>query len=406
MSGCRCRRGPRDSRSRVAQAEHAGAGVHPADECRHRPAAHVGKRVRRVVARDHQQALHQLADGDVLVRLQVDAGLPDPQPRFPDRDRVGQLLRPGRERDRGHQLGQASDRQLEVRAPRPHHPPGLRVDHDAAADVDALHPGGRRVAAFRGGSAAFSWRAALGCPCPPSEANGSGHRRHDGAQRLAARGPGLGRVPACLVQHHAGGGDGAQQHSQNQQPEQRATETRPVRRLDEGERGRHPSSRVARVGRRHDATAPDATFDLVERLAEPDVTPASGTAVALVVEVALALITKAASRSAATWAGSGGVLAQADNLRERVLRCGEAVELSYVAAMEALAGEGGEGVLEGRLGPPSRLSSISPLRPRPRRSWPPRRRRAAIPPTGPTQRSRRCSATPRSGLARTSSSST
>ena len=25
----------------------------------------------------------------------------------------------------------------------------------------------------RGGSAAFSWRAALGCPCPPSDANGS-----------------------------------------------------------------------------------------------------------------------------------------------------------------------------------------------------------------------------------------
>ena len=103
------------------------------------------------------------------------------------------------------------------------------------------------------------------------------------------------------------------------------------------------------MARRHDATAPDATFDLVGRLAEPGVTPASGTAVALVVEVALSLITKAASRSAATWAGSGGVLAQADNLRERVLRSGEAVELSYVAAMEALAGESGEGVLEERL---------------------------------------------------------
>ena len=71
------------------------------------------------------------------------------------------------------------------------------------------------------------------------------------------------------------------------------------------------------MARRHDATAPDATFDLVDRLAEPGVTPASGTAVALVVEVALSLITKAASRSAATWAGSGGVLAQADPARAR-----------------------------------------------------------------------------------------
>lgn len=103
------------------------------------------------------------------------------------------------------------------------------------------------------------------------------------------------------------------------------------------------------MARRHEATAPDATLDLVERLAAPDVTPAAGTAVALVVEVALSLITKTATRSAATWAGSGGVLAQADNLRERVLRCGEAVELSYAAAMEALAGASGDGVLEERL---------------------------------------------------------
>ena len=103
------------------------------------------------------------------------------------------------------------------------------------------------------------------------------------------------------------------------------------------------------MARRHEATTPDATLDLVERLASPDVTPAAGTAVALVVDVALSLITKAAARSAATWAGSGGVLAQADNLRERVLHCGDAVELSYVAAMEALAGESGDGVLEERL---------------------------------------------------------
>jgi formiminotetrahydrofolate cyclodeaminase len=103
------------------------------------------------------------------------------------------------------------------------------------------------------------------------------------------------------------------------------------------------------VARRHEATVPDATLDLVERLAAPEVTPASGTAVALVVEVALSLIIKAATRSAATWAGSGGALAQADLLRVRVLRCGGAVELSYVAAMEALAGEAGDGPLEERL---------------------------------------------------------
>jgi formiminotetrahydrofolate cyclodeaminase len=104
------------------------------------------------------------------------------------------------------------------------------------------------------------------------------------------------------------------------------------------------------VGRRHEATGEDATSALVDRIASPDVTPASGTAVALVLELALALVNKTASRSAATWPGSGGALAQIDRVRERVQRCGEAVELSYAAAMEALAGEAGaDGVLEERL---------------------------------------------------------
>lgn len=101
--------------------------------------------------------------------------------------------------------------------------------------------------------------------------------------------------------------------------------------------------------RRHDATEPDATLALIERLAAPGVTPASGTAIALVVDAALALVTKAAARSADTWAGSGGALAQADAVRNRVLSCAEGVELSYCAAMEALAGATGDEMLAERL---------------------------------------------------------
>lgn len=103
------------------------------------------------------------------------------------------------------------------------------------------------------------------------------------------------------------------------------------------------------MGRRHEATSADVTSALIDRLAAPDVTPASGTALALVVEIALALVTKAASRSAATWAGSGGALAQADALRRRVERSAGAVELSYASAMEALGGDAGGDVLADRL---------------------------------------------------------
>jgi len=103
------------------------------------------------------------------------------------------------------------------------------------------------------------------------------------------------------------------------------------------------------VTRRHDATEPDATLALIERLASPAVTPASGTAIALVLSTALALITKAALRSAPSWPGSGGALAQADALRVRVERSADAVELSYSSAMEALEGEAGDGVLADRL---------------------------------------------------------
>ena len=102
------------------------------------------------------------------------------------------------------------------------------------------------------------------------------------------------------------------------------------------------------MARRHEATG-DAVLGLVDRIASPAVTPASGTAVAVVLELALALVTKTATRSAATWPGSGGALAQCERLRARILRCGEAVELSYAAAMEALGKPDGEGVLEDRL---------------------------------------------------------
>lgn len=101
--------------------------------------------------------------------------------------------------------------------------------------------------------------------------------------------------------------------------------------------------------RRHDATVPDATLGLIERLGGPGVTPASGTGIALVVSTALALTSKAAQRSAASWPGSGGALAQADALRDRVERSAEAVELSYSSAMDALAGDAGDGVLADRL---------------------------------------------------------
>ena len=151
---------------RLAQAEHAGAGVHPADERRHRPAAHVGERVGRVVARDHQQALHQLADCDVLVRLQVDAGLPDPQPRFPDRDRVDSSFGRG-----ANATAVISLVRLAIgssRCGRRAHTtrPVFGVDHDAAADVDALTLAAAACDPSRGGSAAAFLARGLGVSLP------------------------------------------------------------------------------------------------------------------------------------------------------------------------------------------------------------------------------------------------
>ena len=171
----------------AAQPHGAGAGVHARDERGQRAGAHIGQDVGRIVAGHHQQPLQQRADLDPLFGLEVDAGLADPQPRVADRDRCCAAPSAGpRPRRAVIILVRLAIGRLEVRPAHPHHAPGPRVDHDAPADADALHLGGRRVRPVEGRQRRRLLLArGLGCPCPPSERERLGDWRHDGAQRLA-----------------------------------------------------------------------------------------------------------------------------------------------------------------------------------------------------------------------------
>jgi len=75
---------------------------------------------------------------------------------------------------------------------------------------------------------------------------------------------------------------------------------------------------------------------LIERLAGSDPTPAAGTAAATVLDMALALSTKAVIRTSDA-GPTGALAAQIAALRRRLATDGERVELTYAAALAALA---------------------------------------------------------------------
>ncbi len=85
-------------------------------------------------------------------------------------------------------------------------------------------------------------------------------------------------------------------------------------------------------------------LELAERLSGATPTPAAGTAVAGVVEIAMALVAKVAARSAADWPEAGGVAAQVDAMVLRVTARAEGVELSYATALEAIEQGGDESI--------------------------------------------------------------
>jgi formiminotetrahydrofolate cyclodeaminase len=101
-------------------------------------------------------------------------------------------------------------------------------------------------------------------------------------------------------------------------------------------------------GRDETQTAPEpALGGLWDRLADPDKAPGGGSASAVAVEMASALVAKAARRSTDSWPDAAGVAAQASAL---AARCAELAELdarAFGAALKALEDRAG---IEERLG--------------------------------------------------------
>lgn len=76
--------------------------------------------------------------------------------------------------------------------------------------------------------------------------------------------------------------------------------------------------------------------DLLQGVASAERTPAAGSAAAATAALATALIAKAARRSRDVWPEAGGAIAQSKLLDTRLWALAHDLELSYIAAIDAL----------------------------------------------------------------------